>query len=132
MQPVEEVIEYDLPAIHQVYIILSSPYLTRKGRRHAPKIYIGYTVNFSRRIRQHNGELVGGAKRTQQGRPWTPIAITSGFPDQHHGLSFEWHLQRMYRKKRASHHTAIQHVLDCLQRLKAKEKFATLPLTSMI
>lgn len=32
--------------------------------------YVGATCNLSRRVRQHNGEITGGAKATQSQRPW--------------------------------------------------------------
>ena len=39
--------------------------------------YNGYTINLRRRLRQHNGELRGGAKATKRGRrgSWKYIAI---------------------------------------------------------
>ncbi|KAL6326850.1 hypothetical protein AAG906_012125 [Vitis piasezkii] len=45
-----------------VYLILST---------NTPiKTYVGVTTNFSRRLKQHNGELKGGAKASRTGRPW--------------------------------------------------------------
>ena len=32
--------------------------------------YIGFTINPSRRLRQHNGEIASGAKKTMKKRPW--------------------------------------------------------------
>ncbi|AIN98999.1 structure-specific endonuclease, putative [Leishmania panamensis] len=53
--------------------------------------YIGYTVNPLRRLRQHNGELVNGARRTsRRGRPWTIVCCVSGFTDDRAALKFEW------------------------------------------
>ena len=54
---------------------------------------MGYTVDFDRRLRQHNGELVGGAKKTKKWRPWTPICVISGFMDNHEALRFEARVQ---------------------------------------
>ena len=46
---------------------------------HPLKTYIGFTTHPQRRIRQHNGELVRGARRTKSGRPWEYVAIIDGF-----------------------------------------------------
>ena len=32
--------------------------------------YVGITTDLERRLGQHNGELVGGARTTTRGRPW--------------------------------------------------------------
>lgn len=39
------------------------------------KSYIGVTNDISRRIRQHNGEIVGGATYTRRFRPWKFYAL---------------------------------------------------------
>lgn len=74
---------------HYCYILKSRNY---------NKAYIGYTVDFHRRIRQHNGELVGGAKRTSKWRPWDPVCLIEGFPDSSTALSFEYRLQHPHRR----------------------------------
>lgn len=51
--------------------------------------YIGATVAPDRRVRQHNGEIVGGAQRTK-GRAWRRAVLVSGFPDSTAALQFEW------------------------------------------
>jgi len=58
------------------------------------RTYIGSTNNFKKRIRQHNGEIKGGAKYTHSNRPWIPVCIVSGFPDKSHALCFEWRVKR--------------------------------------
>ncbi len=70
--------------------ILSNNYLP-----HAARTYNGYTNNLCKRIRQHNGEIVGGAKYTKKfgNQQWNYLAIVSGFPDHHNALQAEWRIK---------------------------------------
>nr|QBK90271.1 MAG: GIY-YIG catalytic domain protein [Pithovirus LCPAC102] len=54
------------------------------------RTYIGYTINLARRLRQHNGEISGGANKTKYARPWKMIGYVSGFPNSTIALQYEW------------------------------------------
>lgn len=73
---------------HFVYILREI-----EGKR----TYVGYTVNLERRLRQHNGELSGGAKYTK-GRKWEFAAYLSGFPDKIIALQCEWKIKHSHKK----------------------------------
>lgn len=60
--------------------------------------YIGATVNVDRRLRQHNGELVGGAKATSRFTEWKRVCHVLGFPDERAALQFEWRWKHLSRK----------------------------------
>ena len=53
--------------------------------------YAGVSPDPVRRLRQHNGEIKGGAKYTTARAPgWRHICIVSGFHDKIQALQFEW------------------------------------------
>lgn len=74
------------------------------------KVYIGYTVNFLRRIRQHNREIKGGAKKTGRWYPWYPICLIRGFRDNSTALRFEYRLQRCKVRRNRGEKTIDHHV----------------------
>ena len=57
------------------------------------RTYIGFTVNHARRLRQHNGEISGGAKKTRKGRPWKLILYITGFEYEKTALQYEFCIQ---------------------------------------
>lgn len=68
--------------------------------------YTGQTNNFERRLRQHNGELKGGARYThrKQKGSWTPLFRVTGFQTLRAVLQFEWAMKkRKVPSKRARH-----------------------------
>lgn len=54
--------------------------------------YVGKTNDLKRRLRQHNGEIAGGAKRTKKYRPWRIYCYISGFDTETEALQFEWRM----------------------------------------
>ena len=53
------------------------------------RTYIGYTVNIRQRLRKHNGEIKGGAKKTRKGRPWKLVLYVTGFEYERTALQYE-------------------------------------------
>ena len=64
--------------------------------------YVGATTHVDRRLRQHNKELVGGARATGRkvsaGQTWLRVCYVSGFPDWIAALQFEWRWKQLTRK----------------------------------
>ena len=54
--------------------------------------YAGVSPDVHRRLRQHNGELAGGAKYTTSKGPggWTHVCFVHGFQTKQQVLQFEW------------------------------------------
>lgn len=60
--------------------------------------YNNYTYNGStndpiRRLRQHNGEIKGGAKATKGKGPWEIYFLMTGFKSHNEALSCEWRIK---------------------------------------
>ena len=61
------------------------------------KTYVGITPDLDRRLRQHNGEIAGGAKATH-GHQWERLCHVRGFPDHTAALQFEWRWKQISRR----------------------------------
>ncbi|KAI3425598.1 GIY-YIG domain-containing protein [Psidium guajava] len=62
------------------------------------KTYVGVTTDFHRRLRQHNGELNGGAKASRAGRPWVCACLVQGFKGRSDACVFESKWKSFSRK----------------------------------
>jgi predicted GIY-YIG superfamily endonuclease len=63
------------------------------------RTYVGITNNLHRRLRQHNGEITGGARATRVGRPHVCLVTVGGFNTQQECLQFEYMWKHMAPKK---------------------------------
>lgn len=86
------------------------------------RTYVGCTNNLSRRLRQHNGFIKGGAKHTTRARPWTLIAHIKGFSTYREALSFEWYLAHRPPKYKCKMQVSINlRFIDIIRVLKRWE-----------
>lgn len=85
------------------------------------KTYVGATVNPDRRLRQHNGEICGGARATK-GRSWKRQFLVGGFADERAALRFEWRWK--YLTRQAPGDTFIERRMHALSLLLSDFPFA--------
>ena len=65
----------------------------------ANSTYNGSTNDLFRRLRQHNGQIGGGAKATCNKGPWEYYAVLTGFMTHNEALSCEWKIKHPTGKK---------------------------------
>jgi len=75
--------------------------------------YIGATIDPDRRLRQHNGEISGGAKATTmrvgQGLTWKRACYITFIPEWRTALQIEWRWKQLGR-------TQFKHIKNPLER----------------
>jgi len=63
----------------------------------ASRTYVGWTNHWARRLRQHKGEIKGGAHSTRSYGPGAhPLFHVQGFKTQRHARQLEWLLHRRH------------------------------------
>jgi predicted GIY-YIG superfamily endonuclease len=67
-------------------------------RSDGKRTYVGATVNPDRRLRQHNGEISGGARATRGG-VWRRVYLIGGFTEERAALQFEWRWKWLSRRE---------------------------------
>ncbi|KZT62149.1 hypothetical protein CALCODRAFT_446386 [Calocera cornea HHB12733] len=97
--PIDVPRDHTFPPFYACYVLRSLG--TRPRGR---KTYIGTTTDPVRRLRQHNGELAQGARKTSLDRPWIMSMLVHGFPSKLHALQFEWALQHPWKSRHLAHH----------------------------
>ena len=90
--------------------------------------YVGATVDLEHRLRQHNGQIGGGARATHvrvaRGQQWRRHCYVSGFPDNHAALQFEWRWKSLSRvvQRQTQSLEPLERRLEALQRLLALDR----------
>lgn len=60
--------------------------------------YVGVTLGMHTRLRQHNGEIKGGAKATSRLTNWKVVCTIHGFPNRSVVQKFESRVKRFRRR----------------------------------
>lgn len=99
------------PRDYLVYAIHSGP---------GPKIktYVGISNNFKRRLRQHRGEIKGGARFTRGCSTWRPIFHVTGLTKTE-ALQLEWAMKH----KRHPGVAGVEGRVKTLERLMRVERW---------
>jgi putative endonuclease len=64
-------------------------------------LYCGVTNNLTRRLRQHNGEIKGGAKYTKYRRP-CKVVFSEFFNDKSSAMKREYEIKQLSRTQKQS------------------------------
>ncbi|MBL4898315.1 MAG: GIY-YIG nuclease family protein [Colwellia sp.] len=63
------------------------------------RTYNGKTYDIKHRLRQHNGEITGGAKATSIIKPLEAYCVIEGFEDERQALQCEWRIKHPTGKR---------------------------------
>ena len=65
------------------------------GSLSVKRTYVGCTNDVARRLRQHNGEIVGGARCTRSCRPWEVLKVYGPFGGRSEAQSVEYRVKKL-------------------------------------
>lgn len=87
--------------------------------------YVGATVDLDHRLRQHNGEIKGGARATsmkvKKGETWRRVCHVEGFPTWSEALKFEW-AWKFYSSKLSKHLFPLDRRKQALENVMALDR----------
>lgn len=93
-------------------------YLIGNGTR----TYVGITNNFTRRLRQHNKEIKGGARFTSMHfkveRPWRPIGFIKGIETKGEAMSIERYIKNQRKRGSQDRSDIMRKALDHYRKTK--------------
>ena len=72
------------------------------------KTYVGITTDPNRRLRQHNGEIRGGAKSTRTCKDWKMHCLLGPYPNRSHALKLEYNIKQLTKEERLSYEKKAQ------------------------
>ncbi len=88
--------------------------------------YIGATIDIDHRLRQHNGELSGGAKYTKiqlnKGLTWNRICYITNIPEWRSALQIEWKWKQLGRIEYKHIRDPVYRRLHSLKKVLSLEK----------
>ena len=87
--------------------------------------YVGATIDLDHRLRQHNGEIKGGAiattRKVNKGETWKRVCHIEGFPSWSECLKFEW-AWKFYSRKLSTKLFPLNRRKKALEQLLSLEK----------
>lgn len=90
------------PEVETVAVAVAVPWYVYLLESSSGATYVGATVDPDRRLRQHNGELKGGARATAmkcaKGETWNRVCMVGPF-EKIEALRFEWRWKFVSRKQ---------------------------------
>jgi len=85
--------------------------------------YAGVSPYYERRLRQHNGEIKGGAKYTiSKGPGWKHICLVCGFRNKIEALQFEWAVKHAPPRNKGGVKSRIKKLYDTFRKDKWTSK----------